>query len=29
LYFLFSRFKFTALLDRARDLGFDAVCTGH
>ncbi|MBV8539152.1 MAG: tRNA 2-thiouridine(34) synthase MnmA [Pseudonocardiales bacterium] len=24
-----ERIKFTALLDRARDLGFDAVCTGH
>ncbi|MGH3521648.1 MAG: tRNA 2-thiouridine(34) synthase MnmA, partial [Mycobacterium sp.] len=24
-----ERIKFTALLDRARALGFDAVCTGH
>jgi tRNA-specific 2-thiouridylase len=24
-----ERIKFTALLDRARDLGFDALCTGH
>jgi tRNA-uridine 2-sulfurtransferase len=24
-----ERIKFAALLDRARDLGFDAVCTGH
>jgi tRNA-uridine 2-sulfurtransferase len=24
-----ERIKFTALLDRACDLGFDAVCTGH
>jgi tRNA-specific 2-thiouridylase len=24
-----ERIKFTALLDRALDLGFDAVCTGH
>jgi tRNA-uridine 2-sulfurtransferase len=24
-----ERIKFTALLDRARGLGFDAVCTGH
>ncbi|MGH3673232.1 MAG: tRNA 2-thiouridine(34) synthase MnmA [Pseudonocardiaceae bacterium] len=24
-----ERIKFTALLDRARDLGFDVVCTGH
>jgi tRNA-specific 2-thiouridylase len=24
-----ERIKFTALLNRARDLGFDAVCTGH
>ncbi len=24
-----EQIKFTALLDRARDLGFDAVCTGH
>jgi len=24
-----ERIKFTALLDKARDLGFDAVCTGH
>ncbi|MGB8202357.1 MAG: tRNA 2-thiouridine(34) synthase MnmA, partial [Pseudonocardiaceae bacterium] len=24
-----ERIKFTALLDRAHDLGFDAVCTGH
>jgi len=24
-----EQIKFTALLDRARDLGFDALCTGH